>query len=651
MRRRRTDYVLYEVIMSDVIHLLPDNVANQIAAGEVVQRPASVIKELVENSIDAGATSVKIIIKDAGRTLIQVIDDGKGMSETDARLCFERHATSKISSANDLFALHTMGFRGEALPSIASVSQLELRTKRKEDEIGTLVEMAGGKIERQETTACQDGTNIMVKNLFFNVPARRKFLKTNSTEFNHIEKEFFRIALVNPQTAFALYHNDQMVYQLKQGPLRERIVSVFGKPENAKLLVVDVNSTMVKIGGYVGKPETAKKQNEHQYFFVNGRYMRHPYFHKAIMVAFERLVPAGTSPDYFIYFEVDPANIDVNIHPTKTEIKFENEQPIWTILLAGVKEALGKFNITPSLDFEHGSDVFDNAIPLGGSHKKEPMLSVPTNVDSSYNPFKTSGQGGLGYQSPKKEYSTLNNWQSLYSDFENEGKNMLSPEKDAFRPTTLWDDVTTPFSTPNSFQPPIEADDLNLTGEENKTHYIQMKSKYILTMMKSGLVCIDQHRAHVKVLYERFSQNLQRRKAASQRLMFPIMLNMLESDAMMLDEISEDLQSLGFELSNLGGGAFAIIGIPADCKESEAEVYIKDLLTDLRNGTATEDRLSAMAMKLAEYSAIKAGRILNETEMMELVSQLFSLPSPNYTGDNRKVLHLFTLEDIEKHFK
>lgn len=628
--------------MSDVIHLLPDTVANQIAAGEVIQRPASVVKELVENSIDAGATSIKLLLKDAGRTYIQVIDNGKGMSETDARLCFDRHATSKISSADDLFALRTMGFRGEALPSISSISQLEMKTKRPEDEVGTLVEINGGKIERQESVACSDGTNFLVKNIFYNVPARRKFLKSNTAEFSHIEKEFFRVALVNPQVEFELYHNDQLVYQLHAGGLRERIIAIFGKNINAQLLSIEVDTPLVKIGGYVGKPETAKKQNDRQYFFVNGRYMRHPYFHKAVLQAFDRLIVPGTSPDYFIYFEVDPANIDVNIHPTKTEIKFESEQTIWPILMSCVKEALGKFNIVPSLDFEHGEDIFQD-VPLNPSNPVS-TSAFEANLDTSYNPFKTDGCGGSNYQYKKKSDPNLQNWETLYNGFESERTPSFSPSAfpdKPFDPSNFIDHSDT-----------SSVSEFGMEGEENKTHYIQFKNKYILTVLKSGLACIDQHRAHVKVLYERYMKNFQQRKAASQQLMFPIRLEVMESEAMLLDDMAEDFSFLGFDISCLGKGSISINGIPSECNETEAENYLRDLLQSFKEGgDMKEGRAEKMAMKLAETSAIKAGKHLTEEEMMNLVSQLFSLPTPDYTSDNRIVMSIMSLEEIEKKFK
>lgn len=629
--------------MSDVIHLLPDTVANQIAAGEVVQRPASVIKELVENSIDAGATSIKVLIKDAGKTLIQVIDNGKGMSETDARLCFERHATSKIQSAEDLFALHTMGFRGEALPSISSVAQVELKTKRKEDEVGTLIEISGGKIDRQESVSASDGTNISVKNLFFNVPARRKFLKTNSTEFGHIETEFFRIALVNPQVELSLYHNDQLCYQLRSGSIRERIVGVYGKPINAQLLPIQVDSTIVKISGFIGKPETAKKQNSQQYFFVNGRYMRHPYFHKAVVQAFERFLQPATSPSYFIYFEVDPAGIDVNIHPTKTEIKFENEQTIWPILLAGVKESLGKFNIVPSIDFDQEEDVLAASFAPSLTPSDHPITELPKmNLDLSYNPFNQPSSGGYssGTSSHARRENTTN-WESLYEGFEQAKAPVFTSSGFREDADLVWQDDQELLSL-----------DLDMGQSDATSHYLQLKEKYILTVMRSGLVCIDQHRAHVQVLYAQYVRNIQQQKGASQRLLFPVMMEVLESDAMLLDELGEQLSYVGFELSNLGHGTFSISGIPVDCKESAAKDYLLDLLQTVKEGGDVKDNWTTkIALKLAESAAIPSGKSLTEEEMMKLVSQLFSLPNPEESVDNKTVMTIIAPEELDKRFK
>lgn len=631
--------------MSDIIHVLPDNVANQIAAGEVVQRPASVLKELVENAIDAEATSITIIVKDAGRTLLQVVDDGKGMSETDARLCFERHATSKISSADDLFSLHTMGFRGEALPSICSVSQLELRTKRMEDEMGTAVVLNGGEFESQSPVACPKGTSISVKNLFFNVPARRKFLKSNNTEFTHIEREFFRIALVNPQVKFELYNNDKLVYHLNAGSLRERIVAVYGKSINAQLYAVNVNTTVAKIGGYVGKPETAKKNNEHQYFFVNGRYMRHPYFHKAIVQAYERLVPAGTSPDYFIYFEIDPSKIDVNIHPTKTEIKFEEEQTIWPILLAGVRETLGKFNVVQSLDFDHGDDVFSANSFFSTNNRVTPPTSLKPTIDPNYNPFKTSGS-----QDSSQGRANMQNWDKLYDDFESQGISNVGNSPTSSSP--FVSDFDESLSSASFTQSQGEEENnLNLEGEENKIYCLQFKNKYIVTITRSGLLCIDQHRAHVKVLYERYRKSMEARKGISQKLMFPFRIDVVESDALFINEMGENLKFLGFDLSDLGGGSFSVSGIPSDCSETDAKEYLYELVDAFRQGIKPEERSERVAMKLAEVSAVKAGKRMTESEMMGLVSQLFSLPLTDFTVEGRPIIAVFSQDEIDKKLK
>ena len=406
--------------MSDIIHLLPDSVANQIAAGEVIQRPASVIKELVENAIDADAQNIHVLVTDAGKTCIQIIDDGKGMSETDARLSFERHATSKIREAADLFALRTMGFRGEALASIAAVAQVELKTRLESEELGTKLVIAGSKVESQEAVSCSKGSNFSVKNLFFNVPARRKFLKANSTELSNILAEFERIALVHPEVAFSLYSNDSELFNLPVSPLRQRILAIFGKKLNQQLLNIEVNTTMVKISGYIAKPETARKKGAHQYFFVNGRYMRHPYFHKAVMEAYEQLIPVGEQVSYFIYFEVDPANIDVNIHPTKTEIKFENEQAIWQILSASVKESLGKFSAIPSIDFDT-EDMPD----IPAFEQNLPPAPPKIHYNSDFNPFKVSsgGSGGGSYSRPKVE------WEGLYGGLTKASK-MNEPQQE-----------------------------------------------------------------------------------------------------------------------------------------------------------------------------------------------------------------------------
>ena len=503
--------------MSDIIHLLPDSVANQIAAGEVIQRPASVIKELVENAIDADAQNIHVLVTDAGKTCIQIIDDGKGMSETDARLSFERHATSKIREAADLFALRTMGFRGEALASIAAVAQVELKTRLESEELGTKLVIAGSKVESQEAVSCSKGSNFSVKNLFFNVPARRKFLKANSTELSNILAEFERIALVHPEVAFSLYSNDSELFNLPVSPLRQRILAIFGKKLNQQLLNIEVNTTMVKISGYIAKPETARKKGAHQYFFVNGRYMRHPYFHKAVMEAYEQLIPVGEQVSYFIYFEVDPANIDVNIHPTKTEIKFENEQAIWQILSASVKESLGKFSAIPSIDFDT-EDMPD----IPAFEQNLPPAPPKIHYNSDFNPFKVSsgGSGGGSYSRPKVE------WEGLYGGLTKASK-MNEPQQE---PEMDWENspfeeepmvaeektisaVSAASSTFSSASSTLYA---NESVIEKGNLHLQFKGRFILTSVKSGLMLIDQHRAHIRVLFDRYMVQIKQKQGVSQ---------------------------------------------------------------------------------------------------------------------------------------
>lgn len=535
--------------MSDIIRLLPDSVANQIAAGEVIQRPASVIKELVENAIDAGAQHIDVLVTDAGKSSIQVVDDGKGMSETDARLSFERHATSKIREAADLFALRTMGFRGEALASIAAVAQVELRTCVEGEELGTKLVIAGSKVESQEAISCPKGSNFCVKNLFFNVPARRKFLKSNQTELSNILTEFERIALVNPNVSFTLYHNDAELFNLPAIQLRQRIMGVFGKKINQDLLSLDVDTTMVRISGFVARPESARKKGARQYFFVNGRYMRHPYFHKAIMDAYEHLIPVGEQVSYFIYFDVDPGNIDVNIHPTKTEIKFENEQAIWQILAAAVKETLGKFNAVPSIDFD------TEGMPDIPAFESSPYAGIQppkTTYNPDYNPFNTSAVPPSSYSSkPSRD------WEQLYEGLEHHSsaqhiQKSYPDDGDYFTAASMEQPVT-----PTLYDHSEEA----AMGEKSSQHY-QFKGRFILTSVKSGLMIIDQQRAHIRILYDQYLEQITRRQGASQGMLFPDIVQFPVSEVPVLQEIMEDLSYLGFELTDLGGGSYAINGIP-----------------------------------------------------------------------------------------
>jgi DNA mismatch repair protein MutL len=625
--------------MSDVIHLLPDSVANQIAAGEVIQRPASVVKELVENAIDAGATHIQLIIKDAGRTLIQVIDDGKGMSETDARLAFERHATSKIQQVNDLFALRTMGFRGEALASIAAIAHVELRTRRKEDELGTKISIAGSKVESQESVSCPTGSNFLVKNLFFNVPARRKFLKTNTTEFSHIEKEFFRIALVYPHISFEFWHNDQECYMLQSAGYRERIVNIFGKGINSQLLSINADSTLVKIYGFIGKPETAKKQNDKQFFFVNNRYMRHPYFHRAIMQAYDRMLQASTSPDYFIYFDINPENIDVNIHPTKTEIKFENEHAIFPVILTSVKEALGRFNVMPSIDFDQEGSP---DIPVFNT--SETVVQPPKiNINPEYNPFKT--QDKPSYTRPK-----MDDWSKLYEGFENDKNRFVSQTEDAIEVFSRISDEDTDTDDTHSGDISFS---VNMEGEENTVNYFQLKNKYILTSVKSGLMCIDQHRAHVRILFDRFLNNLIDKQTFSQKLLFPERLDLLSSEALILDEIKDDLLYLGFEISDLGNNSYAINSLPAMHSGQEAKPFILNMIDAVkdRNTNIKNEMLENVALSLAKMSAIPAGKSLLQEEMIGLINELFACSDHYFTPDNKTITAIIPHGEVDRLFK
>lgn len=632
--------------MSDIIHLLPDSVANQIAAGEVIQRPASVIKELVENAIDAEATEVHVLVTDAGKTCIQVIDNGKGMSETDARLSFERHATSKIREAADLFALRTMGFRGEALASIAAVAEVELKTRLATEDLGTRLLISGSRVELQEPVACPKGANFSVRNLFFNVPARRKFLKANSTELSNVLTEFERIALVHPDVAFYLYSNDAELFKLPVMPLRQRILAIFGKKLNQQLLSVEVDTTMIKISGFVAKPETARKKGSHQYFFVNGRYMRHPYFHKAVMDAFEHLIPVGEQVSYFIYFEVDPANIDVNIHPTKTEIKFENEQAIWQILSAAVKETLGRFSAVPTIDFDT-EDMPD----MPAFEQTQPVAPPQVHYNADFNPFKTGSSCGGDYSRPKQE------WEDLYTG-------IAKPSKMNAFPETSFEEDASAFAgaepaTPASLDghaasSPAAASSLygKESAFEKGAQHLQFKGRFILTSVKSGLMLIDQHRAHVRVLYDRYMEQLRKQQGVSQGMLFPEIVQLPASEAALLEGILDDLSAVGFDLSPLGGGSYAINGIPEGIEGLSPVELVRDMVhTAAEKGSNVKEELQAiLAATLARAAAIVYGQVLSNEEMANLVDNLFACPSPNYTPDGHVVLATIKEEEIEKLF-
>ena len=612
--------------MTDVIALLPDSVANQIAAGEVIQRPASVIKELVENAVDAGAKVINVLVVDAGRTSIQVIDDGCGMSMTDARLAFERHATSKIRQADDLFSLHTMGFRGEALPSIAAVAQVELRTRRQEDEIGTCLTLSGSHVVGQEPCSCAVGCSFTVSNLFFNVPARRKFLKTNATELNNILTAFERIVLVYPEICFTLHSNGQELLNLRSGSLRQRITDVYGRRYGQDLLPVGVDTSLCRITGFVAKPEAARKKGVHECFFVNGRYMKHPYFHKAVAQAYDRLIPTGAHVPYFIYFNVNPADIDVNIHPTKTEIKFENEQPIWQILTAAVHDAIGQFCEIPQIDFDTEGKpeipVYDPSLmsPAGLTSKTSP--TSPASMPSpSYNPFR---------QKPSSD------WQRLY-------EGLPSSEEKAQPAPSLFDELSDAASPSSNSTP--------LTSDLSPLHY-QYKGRYVMTAVKSGLMIIDQHRADVRIRYERYMRQLADTPSQTQRLLFTETVDLTPAEAALMPELLPALASVGFDLTPLGPVSYAVAGVPADIEGVDPVGLLHDILADAEDHSPLTSHLSPLtshlALTLARKAAISYGEVLSNDEMEMLVNHLFACSDVNHTPDGKTILTILPQQDIER---
>jgi DNA mismatch repair protein MutL len=666
--------------MSDVIQLLPDSVANQIAAGEVIQRPASVIKELVENAIDAGATQVKIILRDAGKTLIQVVDNGCGMSDTDARLAFERHATSKIRQASDLFELHTMGFRGEALPSIAAVAQVDLLTMQRDAQLGTHLEIAASKFVSQTPEACTPGTNLSVKNLFFNFPARRKFLKKDAVEIGHITREFERLALVNPTVEFELYHNDINLYQLLPGTLRQRIAGLFGKAIDKQLIPVETETPLVKINGFISRPEFARKRNQQQFFFVNGRNMRHPYFHKAILSCYEELIDSEHQPNYFINFDVDPQTIDVNIHPTKSEIKFENEQPIWQILSAAVREALGKFNAIPALDFDQDDapeiPVFDPS--MGGN--------LEIDLDGSFNPFETStpktkskldssseyinavevpsrlttgaasrigstASSGATHSSSLNRASHLNDWDKLYADFQgatNPIANGSAPTPESF--------LSAHADLPSAIgESAINA----LPGMETSTPsaggLLQLANRFLVTFDHNGLIVVDRHRAHVKVLYDRFLHQSTTSVGETQQVLFAELIELTPLQKGTLDSIADEVKALGYELQfsqSVDEGIFRceMTGVPAVLGNANAAEALLKIIDDATEETAKpqSDIHSRLALSLAQSAAIRANQTQQPAEAERLLADLFALPDPAYTPDGHPIILQLPLSEITR---
>ena len=617
----------------DIVRLLPDTVANQIAAGEVVQRPSSVIKELLENSIDAHATEVQIVLREAGRELVQVIDNGIGMSPVDARMAFERHATSKISSAADLFELRTMGFRGEALASIAAVAEVELRTRRPEDETGICIRINGGNFQGQEIISCPVGANFQIRNLFYNVPARRKFLKSNQTELSNIISEVQRVALANPQVGFTLIHNDVLQLQLTPGGKKQRITQLFSKTIGKSLLPVGIDNELLSIEGFVCQPDTARKKGALQYFFVNDRFMKHPYFHKAIMESYQDLIPEGTQPNYFIYLNVNPGSIDVNIHPTKTEIKFENEPARWHILMATVREALGKYNEIPAIDFDT-ADMPDIPVASVDSMPTYLKSSAPAepkpSFDTSYNPFRSM--------------SSRNN--SPFDTFEF----MKSTYAEEVLPSKMSSVIdTTPVHTQQEEEMFTAADN----AARPSVRYTQIAGRYIASSDRSGLQLIDQHRAHICILFSRYMSQLEKHQGMSQQELFPEIIEIAPADVPVLESISDELSALGFELDNLGGGSFAVNGRPATMAGSNNLVQLINQMIDVARDQVHKvgDQLNRqLALKMAQIQSINYGKNLTEEEMNQLIENLQELPDYHHTPDGKKVVATVSVKDLDKLF-
>ncbi len=614
--------------MADIINLLPDAVANQIAAGEVIQRPASAVKELLENAIDADATDIKLILKDSGRTLIQIIDNGKGMSETDARMCFERHATSKIKKADDLFKITTMGFRGEAMASIAGVAQVELKTKRKSDELGTEIEIEGSELKNQTSCQTQQGTSISVKNLFFNVPARRNFLKSDSVELRHIIEEFQRVAIAHPEIALSLHHNKSELFHLQKGTLRQRLVGIFGDSYNQRLVPVHEDTTIVNVTGFIGKPEFARKTRGEQFFFVNNRFIKSSYLHHAIQNAYDQLLPKDAFPSYFINMEIDPKAIDVNIHPTKTEIKFEDERSVYTIVRSAVKQSLGKYNIAPSLDFDQ-----EISIPIPQNKSREEILMNPPKIkiDKNYNPFKEEEKKNERRREPFP-FST--------------------PEKEVTpaRETYIHNEEVVS-------QQEESQQEFNIEGEKtNKTAAYQLHNKYILAHIKTGMIVIDQQAAHERILFENYLEMVEKHKGVSQQQLFPQTLEFSAADTVILKELNDELQGLGFDINEFGKNSFIVHGIPADMGEQNVFDLLEKLIEDYKSSQGNKAEIRAakkeiVAKAMAKNLSIRSGVPLTKEEMSHMVDELFSCKMPYASPTGKPTLITIAIDELEKKFK
>ena len=615
--------------MSDIIQLLPDHVANQIAAGEVVQRPASVVKELLENAIDAEASAIKLIIKDSGKTLVQVIDNGKGMSATDARLSFERHATSKIRSADDLFSLNTKGFRGEALASIAAIAHVELKSKQDSDELGTLIAIEGSEIKNQEVTVTPTGTSIAVKHLFFNIPARRNFLKSNTVELRHIIDEFHRVALAHPKVSFAMYHNGSEIFNLQESNYRQRVVNIFGTRTNEKLVPVEESTEVLTISGFVGKPQFAKKTRSEQFFFVNNRFIKSPYLNHAINAAFEGLIKDGSHPIYFLNLTVDPKSIDINIHPTKTEIKFDDEHTLYAILRSSVKHSLGQFNIAPVLDFD-----YDTNLDTPYNYKDKGAATPTVEVDRDYNPFREERASGKQATAFRKQ--TPNNWDSLYVGLESKG----TRDKQEFSHLE--------FESEPEKSSLFDAD----SSIENTQSTYQFQNKYIISTVKSGMLLIDQHRAHQRVLYEGLLKSMTVKEAVSQQLLFPLQLHFTGSELTIIKQLKDDLEATGFVFSSIDEEQIEITGLPINVPDSEVSMILEQLISDVQQ-EVPDSHFSAtdlLAKSMAKSLAIKTGQSLSNMEQEHLVNSLFACKDPSVSPTNRATFMTMSIDEVDRKF-
>ena len=593
----------------DIIKLLPDSVANQIAAGEVIQRPASVVKELIENAIDAGATQIDLIIKDAGRTFITVIDNGCGMSETDARLCFERHATSKITCADDLFAIKTMGFRGEALASIAAVAQVELTTRRKDDEVGTKIRIEGSKVIEQLPKPASVGTNFTIKNLFFNVPARRNFLKSNEAELRHINDEFFRITIMNPEIGFTFVSNDKELFHLYPGTLKQRIVGLFGKDYDSKLLPVNQVTESVTIDGFIVKPEFSKKTRGEQYFFVNRRFIKHAYLHHAVENAYKELIPQDCFPGYFLDIQIDPKEIDINIHPTKTEVNFIDVKLIYAIMHSAVRKAIGQNNLAPTLDFDINPNM---GIDFGeASRMDRPVITPKVDYDPTFNPFKIS---------PIRHQQQ--NWRIAYDNSNDIVAN-------------------THFDDNSNENKPLE--------DDQKSLFIQLQQSFIVTTVKSGILVVDQHLAHERILYEKYLKEMETEVVGSQQELFPQHISLNINDASILKELKPELEKIGFRIEAMNQTTFVINGTPVDCKGSDAVPIIEKILEDYKTNNAGNqlDRKLNLARSLASQMAVKAGQTLSSVEMQDIIDRLFGCAVAEVAPNGKKIFTIINADDIK----